>query len=307
MPKMNIKRSITIDQPVDKVYPILNDFNHWTAWSPWIIMEPEAHVKVAEDSKYYEWKGKRLGEGNMKITAEEENSWIDYDLAFLKPWKSQAKVRFELKAKGDSTEVTWFMDSSLPFFMFWMKKMMEAFVGMDYERGLMLLKDYAEDGEVHSKLDMKGASKSPERKFIGIRTACTKGEMPGKMQDNFKTLWEFLADKSDLVEGNGLSIYHKWDMVKDRVEYTSGVEVKQTPGDLPQGVFAGTIPATQVHSVKHTGPYTHLGNVWSTLYSMQRAKTFKPNKKIHPFELYGNKPGEVEDNELVAEVFFATK
>ena len=65
-----------------------------------------------------------VGSGNMNVTAENAPQSIDYDLTFLKPWKSRAKVRFELERKGDGTKTTWFMESSLPFFMFWMKKMM---------------------------------------------------------------------------------------------------------------------------------------------------------------------------------------
>ena len=89
-------------------------------------MEPETKVTVRSDAKYYEWEGDRVGSGNMKIIKEVENATVDYDLMFLKPWKSKAKVSFYLKPEGTSTSVTWTMDSSLPFFLFWMKKMTEA-------------------------------------------------------------------------------------------------------------------------------------------------------------------------------------
>ena len=65
------------------------------------------------------------------------------DLTFLKPCKSQAKVAFYLKEEGASTQVRWTMDSVLPFFLFWMKKSMEAYISQDYGRGLRLLKDFA--------------------------------------------------------------------------------------------------------------------------------------------------------------------
>ncbi|MEM9022125.1 MAG: SRPBCC family protein [Bacteroidota bacterium] len=304
---MNISKSITIDQPIDKVYGIISDFHQWTAWSPWLIMEPEAKVTVADDGKSYAWNGKRVGEGNMKVLSESSPSRIDYDLVFLKPWKSKASVSFHLASEGNGTKATWTMGSSLPFFMFFMKKMMEAFVGMDYERGLLMLKDYAEGGSVPSKLEFAGKSNAPETKYIGIRTACARGDMEQKMTADFDKLWGFLQDKGDLIQGNGLSIYHKWDMVKGQVEYTAGVQVNAHPSDLPDGVFAAAIPATPVHTVRHVGSYRHLGNAWSTQYNMMRAKAFKPNKKLHPFEMYGNKPGEVDEKELITDVHFATR
>ncbi|MBO6794116.1 MAG: SRPBCC family protein [Balneolaceae bacterium] len=85
MPKMNVSRTATIHADAATVYSKLNDFNHWPKWSPWLIMEPDANVNIATDAKYYEWNGKRTGEGNMSITREVENQQIDYDLTFLKP------------------------------------------------------------------------------------------------------------------------------------------------------------------------------------------------------------------------------
>ena len=133
-------------------------------------MEPEAKVTVQEDGKYYEWSGNRVGSGNMTVLKEQTNEWIECDLTFLKPWKSKAKVKFNLKSEGDSTRITWNMDSSLPFFMFFMKKMMEAFVGMDYERGLNMLKDYSEDDKVHSHMEFKGRQTYPGCNYIGVKT-----------------------------------------------------------------------------------------------------------------------------------------
>ena len=43
------------------------------------------------------------------------------------------------------------MNSSLPLFLFWMKEQMQVFVGMDYNRGLLLLKDLVENGKAHSQ------------------------------------------------------------------------------------------------------------------------------------------------------------
>ena len=304
---MHINKSTVINAPVEKIYNTLNNFNHWTPWSPWLIQEPEAKVEVADDTKSYTWEGNRIGSGNMKVTSEKSNESIDYDLNFLKPWKSSAKVRFEMKTKGEGTEVTWLMDSSLPIFMFWMKKMMETYVGLDYERGLSMLKEYVEDGAVHSKLDFSGSSTFPGCTYVGIRTDCTKETIGSQMGKDFEKLWAFMAGHKDSITGHPLSVYHKWDMVKNKISYTSGVPVSNIPDNLPDGFVTGSIPETQVYSIKHIGPYGHLGNAWSTLYNMERSKSFKTNKKIDPFETYANDPSEVSHNELVTEVHFATK
>ncbi len=304
---MSIIRSVKVNASAEKIYSIISDFNHWVPWSPWLIMEPGVEVNVAEDSKYYDWNGKRVGSGNMKITSEVENQSVQYDLVFLKPWKSKAKVSFSLTPESDETLVTWTMDSSLPFFMFWMKKMMEAFVGMDYERGLNMLKDYSEDGKVHSALNFNGEIAFSGGLYVGIEATTTKGKMPTQMGADFGKLWAFLDDHKDLINGMGFSMYKKWDMVRDKIIYLAGVQVKSIPSDLPQGMVSGEIPATKVHQVEHIGPYAHLGNAWSAQYMMQRNKEFKMNKKIFPFEVYQNIPGEVDDKELITQVNFAVK
>jgi len=61
MPKTHVEKSITIAASAEKVKSIITDFNHWGHWSPWLILEPEAKVKISADGKTQEWEGKRTG------------------------------------------------------------------------------------------------------------------------------------------------------------------------------------------------------------------------------------------------------
>jgi len=90
MPKMKIAKTKQINAPISKVFAILNDMSSWSKWSPWLIMDPDAKVEVAADNKSYSWDGDRVGSGHMKILREHDNRTVDYDLTFLKPWKSKA-------------------------------------------------------------------------------------------------------------------------------------------------------------------------------------------------------------------------
>lgn len=304
---MNINRSVVVNAPIEKIFSSLNDFNHWPKWSPWLIMEPNTKVTVRDDAKYYEWQGGRVGEGNMTILSETENESIDYDLVFLKPWKSQAKVSFYLKPVNDGVQVTWTMDSSLPFFMFWMKKQMEAFVGMDYERGLRMLKEYLEKGEIDSKLEFNGISNFPGTHYVGITTTCSMDAMGDNMMADFGKLMEYGQANQDSATGQAFSIYHKWDMVKQTAEYTACIGVKNKAENLSGNLKAGEIPATKTYALRHVGNYEHMGNAWSTLYAMQRGKEFKMAKGIHPFEMYMNSPEDTAPKDLITDIHFAVK
>ena len=315
MPKMHIERSIVIHAPISDIYSQLNNFTNWQKWSPWLIMEPDARLALAEDAKSYEWEGSRVGVGNMKIVSEEEATQVNYELNFVKPWKSSAEVRFVLQPLNpsqnsdavDAVKVTWSMNSSLPFFMFFMKNMMEAFVGADYERGLALLKVYIETGEIPFKLDFLGSAEFTSIKYIGVQNQCSLDQIGDKMEGDFDAISGYLEAFPDLANGPAFSIYHDWDIVKSSVNYTSGVSVANIPSDLPGNFTSGEIPSCKVYKISHTGPYEYLGNGWSALYAMDRNKEFQKYKKLAPFELYMNNPAEVSQNELLTEICLPIK
>ncbi len=49
-----------------------------------------------------------------------------------------------------------------------MKNMMQALIGMDYERGLLMLKDYLETGTVACQLSIQGKPNSPAQLISGL-------------------------------------------------------------------------------------------------------------------------------------------
>ena len=129
MPKVTVRKSIVINAPLEKVYESVRDFKQWRTWSPWLITEPECEVTDADDGAQYGWEGNVVGTGEMSVLSEEKPSEITYQLTFLKPFKSQAGVAMNFASKGGGTEVSWSMDSKLPFFLFFMRPMMTAVIG----------------------------------------------------------------------------------------------------------------------------------------------------------------------------------
>jgi len=307
MPKTYVEKTITIAANLDKVKSVITDFNHWKAWSPWFILEPEAKEYVSENGKRHEWVGKRIGSGIIKIVAEEE-LLIKYDLKFLKPWKSESKSDFILeKMDENTTKLTWTMAGSLPFFMFWMKKMMERLIGMDYNRGLLMLKDYIEKGKIDAKLEFLGESQFEGCQFIGIKSECTMDNIGEVMEADFKKLADFVKDNDEIVTCDWFSVYHKFDFNKNKVIYTSGVGIKSDPQSIPAGMTKGKLPATKVHTVRHIGPYELSGNGWSAIMAMDRAKEFAKNKKIPPMEFYRNSPMDSDPKDLISDICMAVK
>ena len=194
------------------------------------------------------------------------------------------------------------MDSSLPFFMFFMKKSMETYIGMDYDRGLKMLKEELEEGKINSELEFLGTTNFEACNFIGIKTNTSFSAIDKSMEKDFTALDTFITENSIEVIGNPFSEYQKFNLVKDNVVYVAGFPVKEKPVNLPTNFFYGSLPAYKMQTVRHKGKYEHLGNAWSTIMMMERGKEFKKNKKGYPLEIYLNDPSTTAAQDLVTDI-----
>lgn len=308
MPKMNVIESIHIDATPNKIFPLISNLNHWDQWSPWVLAEPTAKITVAKEGNYHEWDGDIIGAGNLSIVSTDPNASVTMALNFLKPWKSSATTHFHLHETKKGTHVEWTMDSSLPFFLFWMKKQMQILIGMDYQRGLTLLKDLVENDSIPSTLQFKGVKPFHATNYIGLTTRCPISEIPTHMEQDYTRLMTFLMQEAqEYMCGYAFTIYHKWELTKDRVQYTACHPVNACPPNLPKGIVYNSIPKLSAYTIRHTGPYRHIGNAWAAGMMHQQAKCFRPNKKFPPLEVMYNSPKNTPENELVSEVLFPVR
>ena len=146
-----VQRSTTIHAPAAKVFPLIDDFRRWTAWSPFEAMDPTIRrtygATTAGRAATYAWEGDgKAGAGRMTIVDSTPPSRVGIALEFEEPLANRAAATFTLLPQGDSTIVTWTMESRMPF----VGKVMHVFfdaeglVGDDFARGLAALKAVAE-------------------------------------------------------------------------------------------------------------------------------------------------------------------
>jgi uncharacterized protein YndB with AHSA1/START domain len=144
---LHVQRSAVIPATPERVFALLDDFHQWERWSPWEELDPSmAHTYSGADSgvgAVHAWKGnKKAGEGRMEIVDADPPHRLDLTLAFIKPFKSDNTTRFTLAENGkDTTNVTWSMESPMPFPMriadIFMN--MDKRIGNDFEKGLTKL------------------------------------------------------------------------------------------------------------------------------------------------------------------------
>ncbi len=309
MPKINVSESIVINATPEEVFDCVADFGQWTKWSPWLCTEPDATVIVSDDSNSvgskYTWQGELVGEGSIEHVAMERAEYIREDLRFLKPWKSQASVRFEFKPVGEGTQVTWVMDSSLPFFMFWMKGTMESVIGMDYDRGLRMLKEYIESGEVKSSTRIRGTEDIGPLYVAGERHSCTMDTVGEVMESAIAVSGDVLSKNNVCVEADKIAVYHDFDMKTRTFRFTAGHIVKE-PVDESLGLATWSMPAARAVAVEHVGSYENLGNPWSAGYQYVRYKKLKQSN-VGTFEIYRNSPVDTAPADLHTDIYLPLK
>ena len=303
----NVQREVTISKPVEEVFAIIADFNSWRLWSPWLCQEPECPVAIqgepGHEGHAQTWDGTRIGSGEMMLMSIESPRHLKYKITFLKPWKSQSKVNFEFSGEGDNTKVIWSMQGTLPIFMFFMRKMMTALVGSDYERGLAMLKEFAEAGEVPSKVNVLDEAECEGFYYLGKRRNCSLKDVGSSMEKDFVEL-HALIEKEDLPKPDlSFSFYHEYDMIKQRCEYTTGFGYTSKPAvEQEDDLESGKIEKHKALRVDHLGAYRHLGNGWSTSHGLLRAKKQKASKSIPMYEIYENFPGEVDEKDILTKI-----
>ncbi len=307
--KYHVEKSIVINKPLSAVKKYVADFNTWNIWSPWTIAEPDCRVdvtgKAGSLNHEMSWEGNIIGSGTNKLI-KISDSRLDYDLNFLKPFKSHAETSFIFKKVKNGTKVTWTMDSSLPFFMFFMVNSMKNWIGMDYDRGLRMLKEVLEKGKIHAKTTNNGIVDLDGFSYVGIQRTIHMDEIEDTMQKDFDRLIDEVVIKNKKSAKHWLSLYPKMNMNNMMMTYIAAVSDEELGDvDLGDDYVRGVVGSGKALEIKHNGSYDFIGNAWSMGMMYMRGKKIKGNGI--PFEQYWNSPKEVKPEQLKSSVFFPVK
>jgi len=146
-----VERSIAIEAPPERIYPLIADFKAWGAWSPWEKKDPALKRSFAGAESgvgaRYAWDGnKSVGRGSMEIVEAAAPSRVALKLDFIAPFEAHNDVVFRLQPQGRTTNVVWSMTGPTPFLgkIIHVFMDMDRMVGGDFETGLAAMKATAE-------------------------------------------------------------------------------------------------------------------------------------------------------------------
>jgi Polyketide cyclase / dehydrase and lipid transport len=155
---IQVTRSITIQAPAEKIFPLIDDFHHWPGWAPQDKEDPAMKRLYSGEQSgagaISDWQGTgNTGKGRMTITESTAPNKVVVKVDFVRPFAAHNINEFLLEPSaepsptgGTSTTVTWTMRGRNMFFM----KLMGVFVNMDhmlgkhFESGLQNLKIQSE-------------------------------------------------------------------------------------------------------------------------------------------------------------------
>ena len=146
-----VQRALLIKAPPEKIFPLINDFYNWSAWSPWekldLAMKKTHSGAASGKGAVYAWEGNnKVGQGSMEITESSSPAKIIMNLDFIKPFEGHNITEFTLQTQGDTTHVQWVMHGPIPYIskVIGLFCNMDNLIGKDFEDSLANLKAITE-------------------------------------------------------------------------------------------------------------------------------------------------------------------
>lgn len=147
----HVERSVVINAPPEKIFPLIADFREWQAWSPYEKKDPGMKRTTSGPPNglgaVYAWDGNsNVGAGRMEIVEATPSSKVQIKLDFIRPFEGHNVATFTLSPATQGTAVTWAMDGPSPLIAKVMGLVfnLDTMIGGDFAQGLENLKALAE-------------------------------------------------------------------------------------------------------------------------------------------------------------------
>lgn len=145
----NVTRSLEMNAPNNKIFPLVADFSRWNEWSPWYVSEPNAEYAqigtMGQTGSSFQWSGKIIGKGSMDLLEVHEPDLVRIKMFFKAPRKMELNSEITFKTEATKTIVTWSNDGKLSYPMGRLfGRFTNEMIGNDLEKGLEKIKTAVE-------------------------------------------------------------------------------------------------------------------------------------------------------------------
>jgi uncharacterized protein YndB with AHSA1/START domain len=144
-----VERSVVINAPPARIYPLMASPRHWQVWTIWTHRDPKMNITYFGPNEGtgagWRWDSKTEGRGEMTFENADPDHGLTYKLDFP-DYNSTSTGEIVLVPEGAGTRVTWTNHGDVGHnpLMHYMAAGMDRLVGPDFEAGLQNLKVLAE-------------------------------------------------------------------------------------------------------------------------------------------------------------------
>lgn len=150
--QVHIERAVSISKNPETVYPYVDNPKTFNQWSPWARMDPKTIYSYSGPERgvgaamSWDSEDPNVGKGSWTITEAIPNKLVNMALDFGEMGTATSFFKFEPEDQG--TRVIWGFDEDLGMnpIARWFGLMLEKWVGAEYEKGLINLKELVEEG-----------------------------------------------------------------------------------------------------------------------------------------------------------------
>ncbi len=285
--QFEVEASKTINKPPSLVFKQVNNFQNWSAWSPWEMADPDMKSEYGGpklgEGAIHTWTSETQGNGKQTITESVPYELIRTELDIYEQSESTSYFTFEEKDGG--TLVKWGMESetSYPFervIFFFLKGMMQDM----FNEGLENLKEVTESIPNPPAIEK---TTTPEMIALTIVDSCSWDQIGPKMAEMYGKLSDVIRKRGLAMTGMPFTSYLVWDEEQQFAAFEAGIPVNEkikVKGNVNMKMF----PEKKAIKGIHYGAYDASEGLYVAMdeYLMEHGLTMKGG----PLEIYMTDP-----------------
>ncbi len=305
--KVQVSRSITIDRPANKVFKAVNSMHHFSKWSPWAQLDPEAKYQYAGPEfgvgSKMSWQGnEEVGTGRQTIIESVANEMVKVELFFDGQGDDPSWATYQIKNMGDSSEVSWVFDADFNGDILgrYFGMMMDGMLGPQYEVGLQNLKTLVESQPVYDFSGFNIEDVDSQNVLYVSTSGNTNEDMSLVMGDAYAKVTAFMGANDISFGGMPLAITRSWEDSVWIFDAAIPVDITSIEGDTGDIQLGQTYTGKAVKYIQQ-GSY----DLGEASYRLMDAY-IEENELMrngNPWEVYANDPASVPESEILTLIY----
>jgi len=299
-----------IDVHPATVFALVNDFQRFSLWSPWVDSDPNAHIvysgPVRGVGATMTWDGAIIGTGTQTVT---ESRPFEHVTITVNPGEpGEARSWFDIVGEDGTSKVTWSFETDYGYNVVgrYFALVLTGVVRRDYILGLASLRDLAETMPRADFSDIEIEQivvEATEIAYLPTRSVPEPAAISKAMGDAYFEILNFIDEQGLSEAGAPMSITRSFsgsELLFDAAIPVRGVS-ESTPRD-GMTVRIGQTYAGNVIRVRHIGSYRNLGTSHRKIAAYLAVLGIE--RVGDAWESYVSDPTRVPESELLTYVYY---